>query len=120
MAKVKPIRQDPAYRLYTSDFLVRNSDMSDEQVGQFIRLLCMQHQNGHLNEITLLSFCKGKKDQLVYSRFIKDDKGLYYNEEMEKEVKRRASVSKSKSDNAKKRWDQEKDGTYIPEYDDDN
>jgi hypothetical protein len=101
-------RQDPAYRLYTADFLVRNSDMSDEQVGQFIRLLCMQHQNGHLTEVSMLSFCKGKKDELVFSRFSKDDIGLYYNEEMGKEVKRRADVSKSKSDNANKRWEEEK------------
>ena len=108
-------RQDPAYRLYTSDFLVRNSDMSDEQMGQFIRLLCVQHQNGHLREATMLSFCKGKKDELVFSRFSKDNKGLYYNEEMENEKIRRAEVSKTKSENALMRWvkKKEKNGESI-------
>jgi hypothetical protein len=121
MARRKPIRQDPAYQLYTSDFLVRNSDMSDEQCGQFIRLLCSQHQNGHLTEATMLSFCKSKKDELVFSRFKKDEKGLYYNVEMEKEVMRRAEVSKSKSENVNKRWSKEKDSvnTFSLGYDSD-
>ena len=34
MAKKQAIRQDPAYQLYTSDFLVRNLHMSDEQAGR--------------------------------------------------------------------------------------
>jgi len=122
-------RQDPAYRLYTSDFLVRNSDLSDEQAGKFIRLLCFQHQNGHMKEATMLSLCKGK-DELVFSKFLKDENGLYYNEEMEKEKRRRAEVSKSKSKNAIIRWKknnkenkndnprQERIDTDIPEIDD--
>lgn len=128
-------RQDPAYRLYTADFLVRTQSMTDEQVGKYIRLLCYQHQNGHLTKEDLLSFCKGE-DNLVFSKFVKDEKGYYFNEEMENEVLRRAIVSESKSQNVNKRWEKEKDkkqilekkdpveqlrgkiNTHIPEYDD--
>jgi hypothetical protein len=108
MANSTHIRQDPAYQLYTSDFLVRTLDMSDEQVGKYIRLLCFQHQNGHLTESTMLSYCKGK-DELVFSKFLKDENGLYYNEEMEKEKSRRSSVSKTKSNSASLRWEKEKE-----------
>lgn len=117
-------RQDPAYRLYTADFIIRTQTMTDEQVGKFIRLLCYQHQNGHMTEADMVSFCKGR-DELVFSKFIQDKKGLYYNEEMEKERQRRAEVAKSKSQSARTRWDKERNettpskvDTYIPEYDD--
>lgn len=120
MAKRAAIRQDPAYRLYTADFLVRNFDITDEQMGKFIRLLCYQHQNGHLSEETMKSFCKGV-DEMVFSRFSRDGQGRYYNLEMEKEVQRRVEVSKTKSENAKKRKGKENDivDTHISEYDDD-
>ena len=38
--------KDPAILFYTQDFLVGTMMMSDEQVGQYIRLLCLQHQKG--------------------------------------------------------------------------
>jgi len=99
-------RPDPAYRLYTSDFLVRNHSMTDEQVGKFIRILCYQHQNGHLPEAEMIAFCKGR-DELVFSKFVRDDKGLYFNEEMENEVTRRGAIREKNSINAHKRWGKE-------------
>ncbi len=100
-------RQDPAYQLYTSDFIVRTLTMTNEQVGMFIRLLCYQHQNGHMSEAHMISACNGR-DELVFSKFSRDEKGLYYNEEMETEKLRRAEVSKVKSQNARSKGDQDK------------
>ena len=110
MTKNKEIRkrQDPAYRLYTSDFLVRNSDLTDEQVGQFIRLLCFQHQNGHLTEATMLLFCKGKKDELIFSRFRLNGKGLYYNEEMDNEINRRHGICETNKENIEEYWEKKR------------
>ena len=99
-------RPDPAYRLYTADFLVRNHSMTDEQVGKFIRILCYQHQNGHLPEAEMMAFCRGR-DELVFSKFVKDDAGLYYNEEMDNEVIRRGGIRGGKAENANKRWSKE-------------
>ncbi len=107
MAKKQAIRQDPAYQLYTSDFLVRNLHMSDEQAGRYIRLLCFQHQNGHMPESIMISFCKGV-DSVVFAKFLIDNNGLYYNEEMELEIQRRTGISKTNSKNATIRWDKEK------------
>lgn len=100
-------RQDPAYRLYTADFLVRTQPMTNEQVGKYIRLLCYQHQNGHISESEMSSYCNGR-DELVFSKFTRDEKGFYYNEEMENEKQRRAEVSKVKSQNARSKGDQDK------------
>jgi len=100
-------RQDPAYRLYTSDFIARTQFMTDEQVGKYMRILCYQHQNGHLTEAEMSSFCKGM-DEVVYSKFLKDEKGLYFNEEMENEINRRKIISEKKSQNINKRWDRNK------------
>lgn len=43
--------KDPAFLFYSQDFYTGTVFMTDEQVGKFIRLLCLQHQTGHLNEV---------------------------------------------------------------------
>lgn len=58
----------------------------DEQVGKYIRLLCLQHQQGRLTEKHMLSICKAY-DEDVFCKFKIDADGLYYNERMEKEAK---------------------------------
>ena len=50
--------KDPAFLFYSSDFLTGTMFLSDEQVGKFIRLLCVQHQKGRLSEKHMLSICK--------------------------------------------------------------
>jgi len=50
--------KDPAVLFYTSDFLSGTFTMTDEQVGKYMRLLCIQHQKGMLTEQDMLSICK--------------------------------------------------------------
>jgi hypothetical protein len=50
--------KDPAILFYTSDFLTGTFTMTDEQVGKYIRLLCLQHQKGSLTEKDMLKICK--------------------------------------------------------------
>ena len=47
--------KDPAVLFYTSDFLSGTFTMTNEQVGMYIRLLCLQHQKGKLSEKDMLS-----------------------------------------------------------------
>ena len=42
----KKSRKAPAFQLYTDDFLAGTLEMSQEEVGQFIRLLCHQWNRG--------------------------------------------------------------------------
>ena len=90
--------KDPAFLFYSSDFLTGTILMSDEQVGQYIKLMCLQHQKGRLEEKDMLKIC-GKHDKDVFSKFEIDEQGLYYNSRLEKEILKRRSYSESRSKN---------------------
>jgi uncharacterized protein YdaU (DUF1376 family) len=92
--------KDPAFLFYTQDFTTGTQFLSDEQIGKYIRLLCAQHQHGHLSEKHMLHICK-TYDKEVFDKFIKDDDGNYYNERLEHEVNRRKTYSESRRNNAK-------------------
>ena len=91
--------KDPAVLFYTSDFLSGTFTMDNEQVGKYIRLLCLQHQKGKLSEKDMLSICKAY-DNEIWDKFKIED-GLYYNERMYNETIRRQKFSESRRNNAK-------------------
>ena len=91
--------KDPAVLFYTSDFLSGTFTMDNEQVGKYIRLLCLQHQKGKLTEKDMLSICKAY-DVEIWSKFVVED-GLYYNDRMYNETIRRQKFSESRRNNAK-------------------
>ena len=91
--------KDPAVLFYTSDFLSGTFTMSNEQVGMYIRLLCLQHQKGKLTEKDMLSICKAY-DVDIWSKF-KNEDGAFYNERMYNETIRRQKFSESRRNNAK-------------------
>ena len=51
--------KDPAILLYTGDFLAQCVNLTMEERGLYITLLCLQHQRGHLDEKTLNLQFKG-------------------------------------------------------------
>jgi uncharacterized protein YdaU (DUF1376 family) len=87
--------KDPAILFYTSDFLTGTSYFTDAERGQYIRLLCEQHQNGHIPENHMLSVCLSLGSPVV-KKFIKDNDGKYYNERMEKEILKRIQFTESR------------------------
>ena len=95
--------KDPAFLFYSSDFLVGTYTMTDTQVGQYVRLMCLQHQHGHLDEETLQAVMRGKIDQAVLGKFKQDSTGRYYNERLDSEVTKRRNYSKSRADNRAKK-----------------
>ena len=92
--------KDPAFLFYPSDFIMGTMLMTDEEVGKYIRLLCLQHQQGHILEMDLTQICNGS--QRVQSKFIKDSDGKYYNERLDAEINHRLQYSASRSMNGKK------------------
>jgi len=90
--------KDPSFLFYTQDFLTGTYFMTDEQVGKYIRLLCLQHQTGHLNKEDMLHICK-TYDKKVFSKFEQDENGLYFNERLELEVNRRIEYCKTRREN---------------------
>ena len=90
--------KDPAVLLYTSDFLTGTILMTDEQVGKYIRLLCIQHQKGQLSENDMLKIC-GSYDNDVFDKFEKTKDGKYYNKRMQQEAEKRRAYSESRRKN---------------------
>ena len=76
--------KDPAFLFYPADFLVGVMDMTDEEVGVYIRLLCRQHQKGHIPESVIR-----RSPETVQEKFLTDNSGKYYNERLEEEIKKR-------------------------------
>ena len=94
--------KDAAFLFYSSDFLSGTMLMTDEEVGQYIKLLCLQHQKGHLKEKDILNICKSYNED-IFSKFTKDEEGNYYNERLEYESNKRKAYSESRRNNRKKK-----------------
>jgi len=90
--------KDPAFLFYSSDFLTGTMFMTDEQVGKYIRLLCSQHQHGHMTERDMLKICK-TYDEDIFEKFDKDSDGKYYQHRLELEVNKRIAYSDSRRKN---------------------
>lgn len=80
--------KDPAILFYTGDFLNGCTDLTFDERGQYITLLCLQHQKGHLSEKTI-RLTVGSVSVDVLKKFIKDEEGNYFNERMDEEIKKR-------------------------------
>lgn len=93
--------KDPAFLFYSSDFYIGTMMMTDEQVGKYIRLLCIQHQHGHLSEKDMMKICVNH-DEDIFSKFQKDDDGKYFNLRLETEADKRANFAQSRRDNRNK------------------
>lgn len=104
--------KDPAFLFYSSDFLSGTMLMTDEEIGQYIKLLCLQHQKGHLKEKDMLNICKTYNED-IFSKFKKDEEGNYYNERLEYEANKRKAYSESRRNNRKKKETYEKDMKNI-------
>jgi len=89
--------KDPAVLFYTSDFLSGTFTMTNEQVGKYIKLLCLQHQKGPLTERDMLSVCQSY-DEDIYAKFEYLD-NHYVNIRMQTESIRRKSYSESRKNN---------------------
>ncbi len=92
--------KDPAVLFYTSDFLSGTSFFTDEQRGQYILLLCQQHQLGVIPKNHMINICKSS-DSLVISKFMVDANGNYYNKRMREEGEKRAKYCESRGSNKK-------------------
>ena len=80
--------KDPAVLFYTSDFLASTLLWSYEDIGRYIRLLCLQHQQGGLTESDLTAVAGGS--ERVMAKFTQGEDGLYFNERMLEESEKRA------------------------------
>lgn len=90
--------KDPAFLFYSSDFLTGVMDLTMEERGQYITLLCLQHQKGHLSEKTIC-LSVGNVSVDVLKKFKKDSDGLLYNERVDDEIQKRVRYAESRRKN---------------------
>lgn len=95
------MNKDPAFLFYPSDFLVGTMLMSNEEVGKYMRLLCIAHsKGGYLTKQDMFKICN-EYDLDVLNKFNVDDEGIYYNERLLSEITKRKKYSDSRSNNRK-------------------
>ena len=92
--------KDPAFLFYSNDFLSGTYLMNNEQVGKYIRLLCLQHQKGSLSKKDMLNICK-TYDEDIFSKFAINKDGNYFNIRLNEEFEKRRAYSESRSINRK-------------------
>lgn len=112
--------KDPAFLFYSNDFLAGTFTMTNEQVGKYIRLLCLQHQKYELTENDMLNICQ-TYDTEVFDKFIKVN-GKFYNERLRKEADRRKAFSESRRNNrlAAKTYEEHMETDTVTETKDKN
>ena len=93
--------KDPAFLFYSSDFLNGVADLTMEERGQFITLLCLQHQKGTLTDKTI-RLSLGSVSVDVLSKFSKDKDGNYFNERLSEEIEKRIQFTESRRNNGSK------------------
>jgi len=92
--------KDPAFLFYTNDFVAGTQLFTDEQLGKYVRLLCLQHLQGHFTRDDMMLICKSHDDR-IFKKFVQDSDGLWYNERLQNEIEKRQNYSKSRGENRK-------------------
>lgn len=110
--------KDPAFLFYSSDFLSGVQDLTMEERGQYITLLSLQHQKGHLSE-KIIKLSVGNAAADVMAKFRQDSAGLWYNERLDIEKQKRQEHSRKQAERAKEGWKKRKsnataDATALP------
>ena len=98
--------KDPAVLFYFQDFLVGTEFMTDEEVGQYIRILCHQADKGALSGKKLLRICKTDTiPDAIKEKLLVDENGNYYQKRMQIEREKRVLYTESRRKNRTKKED---------------
>ncbi len=98
--------KDPAMLFYTSDFLTGVTLLSMKERGQYITLLCLQQQMGHMS-LGQMQTAVGRLSPALLAKYAQDEDGLYYNRRAEEEIRKRQAHCEKQRATAMKRWDPE-------------
>lgn len=106
-------KKAPAFQFYPQDFLVGTADMSAEEVGGYIRLMCYQWSKGGVpNDNKKLMQLSGIFDieslVNVKSKFILFDDGLLKNKRLENTREEQNLYKEKQAEIAKKGWEERK------------
>lgn len=99
--------KDPAFLFYTGDFIAGIQDLTFEERGQYITLLCLQHQKGHLSD-KLIKLSVGNATADVMAKFRQDSAGLWFNHRLDEEIAKRKAHGEKQRERALEGWKKRK------------
>jgi len=102
--------KDPAFLFYTADFLTGVVFMTDEEVGKYIKILCLLHQHNGRLEKHKIEKVVGKLSESILEKLDSDSNGCLFNKRLLLETKKRRDYCESRRKNIQKRY---KKPTYV-------
>jgi uncharacterized protein YdaU (DUF1376 family) len=92
--------KDPAFLFYYQDFLVGTDDMTNEEIGAYIRCLCFQAAKGSLSEKHMMKICYSSDvHNAIKKKFTPQSDGTFLNERLQIEIEKRIAFSNSRRQN---------------------
>jgi len=95
--------KEPAFPLYSQDFIIGCADLKWQDIGKYITLLCYQHQKGHLTDDVIKKLIGNFSPELKM-KFVQDSEGRYYNEKLEGVLMKRKIHREKQSENVTNRY----------------
>jgi uncharacterized protein YdaU (DUF1376 family) len=90
--------KDPAFLFYPNDYIGGTMGMTFEEKGAYIELLMLQFNRGHMTS-HMVAQSVGQIWDKIKDKFIKDEKGLYYNARLDEEIANRKNFTNSRRNN---------------------
>lgn len=90
--------KDPAFLFYPGDWLGGTMGMTFEEKGVYLELLILQFNRGHLTS-HMIGQTVGQLWVTVEDKFVKDDKGLFFNERLDIEKAKRKNFINTRKNN---------------------
>lgn len=109
--------KDPAFLFYPGDWQGGTATMTRHLKGCYMDLLIAQFNNGPLSleEIRTVLGQDQANWTVLSKKFKQDEHGLFYNEKLATEIKKRAEYSQKQKDRIVAHWEKVKnDPSYIP------
>ena len=92
--------REPAFMMYTSEFIMETFCMSNEEIGIYIKIICNMHFHGHLSEKKMKKICEGEIPSSVIELLDIDENGEYYHNRLDYETEKRSNYVASRRRNA--------------------
>lgn len=102
--------KDPAFLFYHQDFFSGVSDMTNEEIGAYVKCLCIQASKGGITEKHMLIICYSYEvHNIVKNKFVfNEETNMFENIRLRNEIEKRKKYSESRSNNRKKGLQEQK------------
>lgn len=114
------MKASPAFQFYPADFLLGTATMTVEEVGAYIRLLCVQWSQGGLPaddaRLAMIAQCNVGAIASVKVKFRKCPDGRLRNDRLEKVRASQDEYRRKQSENAGKRWHPDRNAETMPPH----